>query len=72
MDNNNTEYILLQPDNLLKYLQELFEGPVEIIAIDRLGISDDTIKKLGYGETALVTFIQNKEKRSVVFSTMKR
>ena len=65
------ENIPVKIDVLKEYLEERFGGPVELIGSDKLGGFDDTIKKLGYGDTFLITFRKDGVDRSVVFSTMR-
>jgi hypothetical protein len=72
MDTESMNNIPVQIDALKKYLEERFGGPVELVGTDKLGKFDDTIKKLGYGETFLITFRKDEKDRSVVFSTMRR
>jgi len=65
------ETIPIKVQALKKYLEERFGKTVELIGSDKLGGFDDTIKKLGYGETFLITFQIEGKKRSAVFSTMR-
>jgi hypothetical protein len=72
MDTESMKDIPIQIDALKTYLEERFGGPVELVGTDKLGKFDDTIKKLGYGETFMITFRKDGKDRSVVFSTMRR
>jgi len=64
--------IPVKTDAIKKYLKERFGGKVEILGVKKLGSFTDTIKKLGYGDTFLVTFRKEGKDRSVVFSTMRK
>jgi len=59
-------------DTIKKYLEERFDGKVEILGVKKLGTFTDTIKKLGYGDTFLVKFRKEGRDRSVIFSTMRK
>ena len=72
MKDETTENIPLRIEAIKKYLEERFGKPVELIGTDKLGGFDDTIKKLGYGETFLIKFRKDGKDRSVVFSTMRK
>lgn len=72
MKNVSTEDIPVSIDSIREYMEERFGGPVELVGTDRLGGFADTIKKLGYGETFMITFRQEDQERSVVFSTMRK
>ncbi|MCG2789376.1 MAG: hypothetical protein L6405_05435, partial [Actinomycetia bacterium] len=63
--------IPIKIDTIKKYLEERFDGKVEILGVKKLGTFTDTIKKLGYGDTFLVTFLKEGKDRSVIFSTMR-
>ncbi|MDL1981626.1 MAG: aminoglycoside phosphotransferase family protein [Deltaproteobacteria bacterium] len=64
--------IPIKIDALKKYLEERFSEKIEILGVKKLGSFTDTIKKLGYGDTFLVTFRKEGKDRSVVFSTMRK
>lgn len=66
------EHIPIRIDSLKEYLKQRFGGPIELIGTDTLGTFDETIKKLGYGDTFSVTFRKEGKDCSVVFSTMRR
>jgi hypothetical protein len=66
------ETIPIKLESLKEYLEERFGGKLEILRVKKLGTFTDTIKKLGYGDTFLVTFSKEGQDRSVVFSTMRK
>ena len=72
MDTDSIKGIPIQTNSLKQYLEERFGGPVELVGTNKLGKLDDTIKKLGYGETVMITFRKDGKDRAVVFSTMRR
>ncbi|MCK4469509.1 MAG: hypothetical protein KAU60_14265, partial [Desulfobacterales bacterium] len=72
MKDETTENIPIRLEALKEYLEERFGKPIEIVGSDKLGDFADTIKKLGYGETFLITFRMEGKDRSVVFSTMRK
>ena len=72
MKDETMETIPVRLESLKEYLEERFGKPIEIVGSDKLGDFADTIKKLGYGETFLITFRMEGKDRSVVFSTMRK
>jgi len=65
------EINVMKPDDIARYLKQVYHKEITITGTGKLGETDDGLKEFGYGKPLLISFLADGEAKTAVLSSMR-